>query len=207
MTTTKTKKNKTGKRTMIAKNPHTEKPKASPTRIPPPPPTTSLFPSTVDVIAVIGMEVECTLGGFGPHYGTIIHIEPDACIVRLDEPRDDLEEHEEESRTVIALQWKDVLLTNVRPAQAQAPESSESKPPITSIPIGARVEINVNDGNQDRPGTLIYAHPECGVVKLDEMTKDGNSFHTAADWDQIYPLEKGPFATEVGGAKAVDHAE
>lgn len=68
---------------------------------------------TPAVIARIGMRVDIpSLDNHGPHAGTIVAMFDDACIVRLDEPRDT---SDGDAPNVAALEWDRVNLTGVLP--------------------------------------------------------------------------------------------
>jgi hypothetical protein len=149
----------------------------------PPRPTPSPFP----VIAQVGMRGECMLDNWGPHFFTIIHVCPDACVVLLDEnrygghPRDG-----EDAEFVAALAWEKVLISGIQP-----PRPSKGPVPCIVKP-GMRARVSTNDGNDDMDGTVIWAHPECVVVELDGRTKNDDGKFAACEWDRVTMLNMSP---------------
>jgi hypothetical protein len=160
--------------------------------VPPAPPVVNgsqqrPVPSPFPVTAQVGMRGECMLDNWGPHFFTIIHVCPDACVVLLDEnrygghPRDG-----EDAEFVAALAWEEVLISGIQP-----PRPSKGPVPCIVKP-GMRARVSTNDGNDDIDGTVIWVHPECVVVELDKRTSNDQGKFAACEWDRVTMLNMSP---------------
>jgi hypothetical protein len=147
-------------------------------------------------IARVGMRCMITIDNGNEHDGTITQMFDDACVVRLDEPRDT---SEGDAAAVAVSEWADVHLIEVRPDPAQVTSGVTATAPVKCIVRpGMRVEIPTGDGNDDRAGTVIAALPDCVVVKLDVQMEYGGSWHCAVDWNLVKMLDLAPAIVEGG---------